>query len=148
MCKIQLTIAINFISSKDVDEECVMHSKSDNIEFMPYDNANKVLGELFESLLSIYRIGLETSIRGNDFIFDSIQHLYYKCYKINFKHGVSYIDSPDQTKKKTKTRKKQQIQKIKMINVFHMLLQLNHKEVESHPERVSDIKPFIRYNWD
>ena len=95
MCKIQLTIAINFISSKDVDEECVMHSKSGNIEFMPYDNANKVLGELFESLLSIYRIGLETSIRGNDFIFDSIQHLYYKCYKINFKHGVSYIDSPD-----------------------------------------------------
>ena len=33
--KIQLTIAINFISSKDVDEERVMHSKSNNIEFMP-----------------------------------------------------------------------------------------------------------------
>ena len=30
--KIQLTNAINFISSEDVDEECVMHSKSDNIE--------------------------------------------------------------------------------------------------------------------
>ena len=50
--KIQLTIAINFISSKDVDEESVMHSKSDNKEFMPYDNANEVVNELFESLLS------------------------------------------------------------------------------------------------
>ena len=30
--KIQLTIAINFISSKDNDEEHVMHSKSDNKE--------------------------------------------------------------------------------------------------------------------
>ena len=30
MWKIQATIAINFISSKD-DEECVMHSKSGNI---------------------------------------------------------------------------------------------------------------------
>ena len=28
-CKIQLTIANNFISSIDNDEECVMHSKSD-----------------------------------------------------------------------------------------------------------------------
>ena len=29
--KIQLTIAINFMSSKDNDEDRVMHSKSDNI---------------------------------------------------------------------------------------------------------------------
>ena len=50
--KIQLTIAINFTSSKDVDEESVMHSKSDNKEFMSYDNANEVVNELFESLLS------------------------------------------------------------------------------------------------
>ena len=41
--KIQLTIAINFISSKDVDEERVMHAKSDNIEFMPYDDTHEVL---------------------------------------------------------------------------------------------------------
>ena len=34
--KIQLTIAINFVSSKDVDKERVMHSESDNIEFMSY----------------------------------------------------------------------------------------------------------------
>ena len=31
-CKIQLTIAINFISSKDSEEEHVMHSNSDNIK--------------------------------------------------------------------------------------------------------------------
>ena len=35
---IQLTITIDFISSKDADEEQVMHSKSDNIEFMIYDD--------------------------------------------------------------------------------------------------------------
>ena len=43
MWKIQLTIAINFISSKDVDEHCVIHSKSENIEIMPYDDAYEVL---------------------------------------------------------------------------------------------------------
>ena len=71
--KIQLTIAVNFISSKDVDEERVMHSKSDNIEFMSYDNANEVVDELFEPLFSRYQICLETSMKGNDFIFDSVQ---------------------------------------------------------------------------
>ena len=41
--KIQLTIAINFISSKDDEEEYVMHLKNNNIEFMSYDNANEVV---------------------------------------------------------------------------------------------------------
>ena len=31
--KIQLTIAVNFISSKDAEEECVMHLKRNNIKF-------------------------------------------------------------------------------------------------------------------
>ena len=39
--KIQLTIVINFISSKDVDEERVMHLKSDSKDFMPHDNVNE-----------------------------------------------------------------------------------------------------------
>ena len=50
--KIPLTIAINFISSKDYDEKLVMHSKSNNIEFMSYDNVNEVVNELLKSLLS------------------------------------------------------------------------------------------------
>ena len=38
--KIQLTIAIKFISSKDAEEEGVMHSKNDNIKFTIYGNAS------------------------------------------------------------------------------------------------------------
>ena len=68
--KIQLTIAINFISSKDIDEDRVMRSNRDNTEFVSYDNANQVVSELFESLPSRYQIGLETSIRGRDFTFE------------------------------------------------------------------------------
>ena len=47
-CEIQLAISINFISSKGIDEERVMHSKSDKIELMIYDNADEVIKELFE----------------------------------------------------------------------------------------------------
>ena len=48
--EVQLTIAINFIFSKDADEELVMQSKSNNTEFMTYDNADDIVDELFESL--------------------------------------------------------------------------------------------------
>ena len=56
-----------------------MHSKSDNLEVMTYDNANEVIEEIFESLLSKYQMSLETSIKGSDFIFDDVSLLYYKC---------------------------------------------------------------------
>ena len=62
--KIQLTIAINFISSHNINEEHVLHSKSDSIEIKIYDKAD-------ESLFQRYQIGRETSMKGSDFIFDS-----------------------------------------------------------------------------
>ena len=70
--KIQLAIAINFVSLKDAEEEPVMHSKSENIKVTSYNDANKVVDELFDSLRLRYQDNLETSIRGSDFIFDSV----------------------------------------------------------------------------
>ena len=45
--KVYLTIAINFISSKDTEEEHVMYSTSGNIELASYDDANEVVNDLF-----------------------------------------------------------------------------------------------------
>ena len=47
-----------------------MHSKSDNREFMTYDNPDEVIEELFQSILSRHQIRLEASIKVSDFIFD------------------------------------------------------------------------------
>ena len=96
--KIHLIIAINFISSKDTEEERVMHSNSDNIKFTSYNDANEVVNELFESLPSKYQDNFKTSVRGRDFIFDSVQLRCYKCHKVSFKRGGSYNDSSDWTK--------------------------------------------------
>ena len=82
--KIQFTIALNFVSYKDNDEELVMHSKSDNIEIMIDDKADEVTEELFQSLLSRRQIGLETSMRGSDFIFDFVHLLCCKFCKVKF----------------------------------------------------------------
>ena len=49
--KIQLTIAINFISSKYSDETRTMHANSDNVEIMIGSETNEMIEELFKSLL-------------------------------------------------------------------------------------------------
>ena len=61
--KIQLTIAINFISSRDTEEERVLHLSSDNIKFTSYNEVNYVI--IFKSL---FKDGLKTSMKGSDFI--------------------------------------------------------------------------------
>ena len=72
--------------------------------------------------------------------------MYYKCHKVNFKGGGLYINSPDWIKKKKAT--------INPKNTDNKCFQytatvaLNYEEIESHPERVSNIKLFInKYNW-
>ena len=67
--KIKLTLAINFIPSKDAEEGRVMHWRSNNIKLASHNDANEVVDELFESLCSRYHTNLETLMRGSDFIF-------------------------------------------------------------------------------
>ena len=95
-----MTIASNFVSSEDSDEDRLMHLKSDNIEIMNYDKADEVIEEVFESLLNRYQIGFKISIKGSNFIFGYVNLLHYKCNIINLKRSGSYIDSTDRIKKK------------------------------------------------
>ena len=53
--KIQLTMVINFISSRDSDEILIMDTKSHNIEIMIGNEINEIIEELFESLLQKYQ---------------------------------------------------------------------------------------------
>ena len=44
------------MSFKDIDEECVLYSKSDNTELMIYEHANEVIEKKIESLLNRYEL--------------------------------------------------------------------------------------------
>ena len=55
--KTQLTMSIIFISSNNFDEDCKMHSKSDNIEIIMGSETNYIIQELCESLLQKYQEG-------------------------------------------------------------------------------------------
>ena len=76
-------------------------------------------------------------MKGSEFVCDSIDLLYYKLYKISLSRGGLYIDSPEWPKSK-KAR-------INPKNSDHKCLQyaitvaLNHKNIKSHAERISNI---------
>ena len=98
--KIQLTMAINFISSKDSDESRTMHAKSNNVEIMMSSGANEIIEEHFNYFWQRYQEGLEESTRRSEFIFDSVDELYYDLNKISLSRGGSHIDSPEWLKNK------------------------------------------------
>ena len=49
------------------------------------DKPDEVIVKLLESLFSSYQIGLETSMRDSDFIFDCVNMLSNKCHKMSSK---------------------------------------------------------------
>ena len=145
--KIQLTIANNFISSIDNDEEHVMHSKSDNIEIMMNDKADEIIEELFDSRKNRYRNNLE-SMKGSRFVFVYVQLLYYKCHKINPNRGGSNRDSPDWIKHKKATINPVNKNGNKCFQ-YAITAVLNYEEIKKDPQRKIKLKPFIReYDWE
>ena len=144
--KIQLTIANNFISSADNDEEHIIHSKRDNIEIMITDEADEVIKELFDSLENRYQNSLE-SMKGSEFVFDYVYLFYYKCHKINPNRGGSYIESPDWIKNKKATINPINKKDNKCFQYIATVV-LNHEEIKKDLQRMTKIKPFInKYNW-
>ena len=93
--KIHLTMHINFFSSKDSEGTRTMHTKSRNIEIMMGNKADEIIGKLFNYLLQKYQEGLEETMRGSEFVCDSVDLLYYHLQKIGLKKNGSYIDSPE-----------------------------------------------------
>ena len=66
-----MTVAINFISSIDINEEHVIHSKSHNKEIRINDEADEVIKNLFKTLKNRYQNNLEW-MKGSDFVFDYV----------------------------------------------------------------------------
>ena len=140
--KIQLTMAINFISSKDSDETRTMHTKSNNVEIMMGSETDGIIEEI---ILEKYRKGLEESMRGSEFVYNSNDALYYNLTKISLNRGESYIDSPKRLKnKKALITPKNNYDKCFQ---YALTIALNYEKIKKDPQRISKIKPFIdQYN--
>ena len=123
-----------------------MHSKNDNIEIMMGSETDEIIEELFESLLQRYHEGLEESMKGSEFIFDSIDVLYYNLNKISLIRGGSYIDSSEWlwNKKATLNPKNNDDECLQ----YALTAALNYQSIKKDPQRISKIKPLInQYSW-
>ena len=145
--EIKLIMSINFISSKDFDETCSMTTKSDNIEIMVVSETDDIIEELSESLLQKYQERLEESMRRSNLYFDSVDLLYYYLQKTSlFRKGLSYIDSPKWLKNKKATINPENNDD--KCFQYALTAALNYQNINSHPERISNLRPFIdQYNW-
>ena len=82
---------------------------------------------------------------GSGFIFESVDLLSYTFHKMSLKRGKSYIKSPEWVINKRATISPKNKDKCFQYSIT---VALNHQNIENHPERISNIKPFIdKYNW-
>ena len=96
-------MAINFLSSKDSDEDRTMHTKINNVEIMMGSETDEIIEDLFESFLQKYQEGLKESMRESKFAHDSVDALYYNLNKVSLSRGISYIESHKWLKNKKAT---------------------------------------------
>ena len=79
-------------------------------------------------------------IRGCNFIFDSVDILYYNLNKISLVRGVTCMDTPECLKDQTATINPKN--KDYKCFQYSLAVVLNHKRIKSYPERISNFKPF------
>ena len=86
-------------------------------------------------------------MKGSSFTFERTDLLEYHFHKISLNRGSSYIKSPEWIKNKKLTINPQNIEDNNCFQ-YAITAALNYQNINSHPERISKLKPFINnYNW-
>ena len=145
--KIQINMHVNFISSKDTGEIRTIYVWSDNEEIRSGNETDDIIKGLLDSLLNNYQQEEIVLREGSGFVFESVDLLSYTFHKTSLKRGKSYIKSHEWLLNKRATINPKN--KDNKCFQYSITVALNHQNIENHPERISNIKPFInQYNWE
>ena len=118
----------------------------DNGEIISGDEKNDIINGLLKSFLSNYQNEEKMLRNGSNFVLESVNLLSYHIHKTSLNRGKSYIKSPTWVLNKRATINPKNNDN-KCIQ-YSITAALNHQNIENHPERISNIKPFIdKYNW-
>ena len=114
-----------------------MHCKSDNTEIIIGIEIYEITEELFKSFLQKCQNGLDERMRGNEFVFGSVNLLYNKLYEIRLIRPGSYIDSPKcwRNKKATINSKNNHDKCFR----YGVTVPLNYQNIKNNPERTIQI---------
>ena len=80
---------VNFISSRNTAETRIYYVWSNNVSIMQGENTNAVIRKIFNSFLHNYQQELKM-MKGNGFVFESVDLLDYKFHRVRLKRGGSY----------------------------------------------------------
>ena len=137
---------VSFISAIN-EETDIMHSKSDNVEIMRGRSTNDILNRLIETFKQRYQEGLETRMRGSNYVFNDVKLLEYHFHQISVSRGRSYIPTLDWIANKKYTINPKN-KKDDRCYLYGMVIALNFNKIPNHPETISNLIPFIpNYNW-
>ena len=144
--KIQLDMHAIFVSSKGTGETRNINILSDNEKIMVAYELDDIINNLFISLKNNYQTEEQIMREGSDFNFESANRLDYKLHKTKLKRGESYVKSPEWIRNKRATINPKNEDDNNYFQ-YALTVALNHQSTENHPERISNIKPFINeYN--
>ena len=144
--KIQINMHVNFVSSNDIGETRTIFVWSDNKEIKSGNETDDIIEGLLNSFLTNYQKGEEILRHESVFVFKSVDLPSYHIPKTSLKRGKSYMKSPEWIINKRATINPKN--KDNECFQYSITVALNHQNIENHPERISNIKPFIdQYNW-
>ena len=92
--KIQISMRVNFNSSKDTEETGTIYVWSSNESIMWGRDTDDIIRELFTSFLRDYQEQLK-KIKGSDFVYESVELMDYKLHRVRLRRDRSYIKSPE-----------------------------------------------------
>ena len=138
-------MGVNFISTNDTGEIRSFYVRSDNEEIRSGNETTEIITKLIKSFLSNYQEEEKILRSRSNLVFDSVDLLVVHIHKTNLKRGKSCIKSPEWILNKRATINLKNKDKCFQYSVT---VALNHQNIENHPEKISNIKPFIdKYNW-
>ena len=126
--------ANHFYSFLDTGEFRIMNSKSNNVKIMMGVETDDIINELFKSFFEKYQEGLETKMKeGSNFVFESVDLLYYSLHKISLNRGGSNIKSPKRLQNKgatinSKNRDNECFKYAITVSLSHKKLNITQKE--------------------
>ena len=132
--KIQINMSVNFISSNDTGEICTISVWSDNEEIRSGSETNSIIKRLLKSFLINYQNEEKILRNGSNFVFESVNLLFYHIHKITLKGGKSCIKSPQWILNKRATRNPKN--KGNKCFQYSITVALNHQNIGNHPEKI------------
>ena len=145
--KIQINMRKNFVFPDDTGEIRTIFVLSGNKEIRLGNEMDDIVKRFIDSFLNNYKKEEIILRNGNNFVFESVDLLSYHIHKTSLKRGNSCIKSSEWLINKRATINPKN--KDDKCFQYSITVALNHQNIENHPERISNIKPFIdQHNWE